>query len=196
MGGNRRIYPVLCALLALSATASLAGLEFGAELTTAQELPAPAPGDITTSDIDVRFDGGMTQARVKLRIRGGSAVAAAHFHCGLPGRNGPVAVDLLPAPLIVHGDTAEGIVTIAHFRAVDCVPHIGRPVNTIAALAFAMREGLIYANVHTPVNPAGEVRGQLLEFEKSGKSVVQSVPEEPENEGVPTGGRVHLDGWR
>jgi tRNA pseudouridine-54 N-methylase len=44
-----------------------------------------------------------------------------------------------------------------------CVDVIGRPVTNIAALAFAMREGLIYVNLHTTDNPAGEVRGQLLE---------------------------------
>jgi hypothetical protein len=41
---------------------------------------------------------------------------------------------------------------------------VGRPVNNIAALAFAKRDGLIYVNLHTPTQPAGEVRGQLVEF--------------------------------
>jgi hypothetical protein len=63
----------------------------------------------------------------------------------------------------VDGELAEGTVTPDNFRVVDCVPIIGRPVNGIASLAFVMRGGLIYANVHTVANSGGEARGQLLE---------------------------------
>jgi hypothetical protein len=45
----------------------------------------------------------------------------------------------------------------------DCPTPIGMPINNIASLAFAMRDGLIYANVHTVANSGGEARGQLLE---------------------------------
>jgi hypothetical protein len=51
--------------------------------------------------------------------------------------------------------------TNANFRAADCLTAIDRPVNNIASLFLAMRDGLIYANVHTLTNPAGEVRSQL-----------------------------------
>jgi hypothetical protein len=54
------------------------------------------------------------------------------------------------------------MLTNLDFTGADCTPIVGRPVNNIAALAFAMRNGLIYANVHTDVFPAGEQRGQML----------------------------------
>ena len=38
----------------------------------------------------------------------------------------------------------------------------GVPLNNIASLAFAMRAGKIYANVHSAAFPAGVMRGQLL----------------------------------
>lgn len=33
----------------------------------------------------------------------------------------------------------------------------------MAALAYAMRDGLVYLNIHTDLRPAGEVRGQVYE---------------------------------
>ena len=139
------------------------GLKFEAVLSRAQEVQAVAPGNITESEIKVRFDEGFTQVEVELRVEGGDRVIAAHFHCALPGVNGPIAFGFFsPGPLAFDGREARGVLTNADFTGEDCEPLIGRPVNNIAALAFAMREGLIYANVHTEDNPAGEVRGQLL----------------------------------
>ena len=111
-----------------------------------------------------KFDKAFTRVEVKLRVQGGDNVMAAHFHCARPGETGPVEFGLFsPGPLLFDGERAKGTLTNADFTGADCVPTIGRPVNNIVALAFAMRDGLIYANVHTTDNPPGEVRGQLLE---------------------------------
>jgi len=141
-------------------------MHFAAKLSTAQELPAPAPGLIERAVVKADFDLELGSVRVHLVVRDGSHVVAAHFHCALPGENGPVAFGLFsPGPLAFGGVQARGTLTNENFTGTDCVPNIGRPVNTIAALAFAMREGLIYANVHTTDNPPGEVRGQMLQVE-------------------------------
>ena len=141
------------------------GLKFEADLSTAQEVPTPGPGSITKADVKADFDKALTEVRVRLRVTGGANVVAAHFHCALPGEAGPVAFGLFsPGPLTFDGEEAKGTLTNADFSAgADCRPTVGRPVSNIAALAFAMRNGLIYANVHTTDNPPGEVRGQLLE---------------------------------
>ena len=118
-----------------------------------------------TGQVVAKFDRGFTKVDVKLRVQGGDAASAfgAHFHCARPGQNGPVAIGLFsPGPLMFDGEVAEGTLTNADFLGADC-SGIGRPVNNIAALAFAMRVGFIYANVHTPFSPPGEIRGQLLE---------------------------------
>jgi hypothetical protein len=88
----------------------------------------------------------------------------------VPGANGPIALPLFestaPSPLDFDGKRIRGTLTNADFAVNTCsdpLPGIGRPVNNIASLAFAMREGLIYANVHTSDVAGGEVRGQLLE---------------------------------
>lgn len=162
---------MLAALLAVSSLAyGDKGLRFEATLSGAQEVPTVTTE--TTGEIKVDFDEGLTQAEFDLSVFNGVEVRVAHFHCERPGRNGPVVIFLFgPAdPIDVDGELAEGTLTNAGFLPAgagtgetDCPALIGRPVNNIASLAFAMRDGLIYANVHTVANSGGELRGQLLE---------------------------------
>jgi hypothetical protein len=140
------------------------GLRFTARLSAPQETA------VVDSDgagrASVRFDAALTRVFVDLRIDnlvGG--FRAAHFHCNRPGANGPVAFGLVsPGPLEFDGRRVRGTLTNADFNGADCVAvsFVGRPVNNIAALAFAMRDGLVYLNVHTDLYPGGEIRGQLL----------------------------------
>ncbi len=161
----------LAGLLALPGAAYGGGLEFDAELTSAQSVPTPGPGLIVTSDVLADFDEGFTEVDVTLKVEGGGNVVAAHFHCALPGEIGPVAFGLFgPGPLVFDGTEAKGVLTNADAVPSDCISTIGSPVNNIAALAFAMREGLIYINVHTVLNPAGEVRGQMIEDDSDSDS--------------------------
>ena len=106
--------------------------------------------------------------RVDLDVFDGVDIQQAHFHCGRPGQNGPVVVFLfgfVASGVVVDGQLARVTLTNDDIVAVgaDCVPIIGRPVNNIVSLAFAMRNGLIYANVHSVANGTGEIRGQMLE---------------------------------
>jgi hypothetical protein len=167
---------MLAALLAVSSSAySAQRLRFEATLSGAQEVTTPPGGVDTdmTGEIKVNFDEALTQAEFELSVFNGEGVTVAHFHCERPGRNGPVVIFLFgPAdpPINVDGELAEGTLTNAGFLPAgagagptDCPALIGRPVNNIASLAFAMRDGLIYANVHTVAHSGGELRGQLLE---------------------------------
>jgi CHRD domain len=69
----------------------------------------------------------------------GRAVAA-HIHLGARGRAGAVALALC-------GPCRSGA--------------SGRVANVRASLLTALEAGRAYVNVHTPRNPAGEIRGQL-----------------------------------
>ncbi len=73
------------------------------------------------------------------------SVTAAHFHCALAGANGPIALGLInPGNLILDGDQIRGTLTNDDFPDMDaCLDPIGRPVNNVASLAFAMRDGLV-----------------------------------------------------
>lgn len=142
-------------------------LEFLAVLTGDQENTTP-PGGVSTERTATGFadfDAGFTNVRVHVRVSDPTNIVAAHFHCGKPGENGPIVFGLIsPGPLALEGNTIKGTLTNANANpAANCVPLIGRPVNNIAALALAMREGLVYLNIHTSSFPAGEIRGQMLE---------------------------------
>ncbi len=139
-------------------------IKFKANLSSAQEVTLVGPGLIESAEINADFEKDLSAVKVKLTIKGGGNVVAAHFHCGRAGTAGPVAFGLFsPGPLLFDGLKASGTLTNADFTGADCIPVIGRPVSNIAALALAMRDGLIYTNVHTLENPPGEVRGQMLE---------------------------------
>ncbi len=166
----RQLNTTVLILAAFLATSSIAyggdGLKFKATLTGAQEVTDPLGGVDTpaTGMVKAKFDKGLTQVNVDLNVKNTvGTVTRAHFHCAGPGENGPIVFGLFdPGPLPV-GEKSKGTLTNDDFTGADCVPNIGRPVNNIAALAFAMRDGLIYANVHTSAFGPGEIRGQMLE---------------------------------
>lgn len=143
------------------------GLAFEARLSSAQEVPSN-PSE-AMANIEVEFDKGFTKLEFVLRVRNtNDFITRAHFHCNKPGENGPIVFGIFdpgpfPVPMNVTSLKLEGTLTNADYTGADCVPTIGRVVNNLASLAFAMREGLIYANVHTVFRPGGEVRGQMIE---------------------------------
>lgn len=166
------LYVATIACLMLSVTAHAdskkkKSIKLQADLSTAQEVQSVAPGLITSATITAKFSKDLSSVDVKLRVKGGANVVAAHFHCARAGVKGPVAVTITSAlgPLPFDGTEASGTLTNADFLPMDsdpCPLVIGRPVNNIASLLFAMQDGLIYTNVHTfPDNPGGEVRGQM-----------------------------------
>ena len=140
-------------------------LKFKANLSGAQEVTNPPGGVVTDAEgmIRAKFDKALTKVEVRLKVEDSAGVfTRAHFHCARAGQNGPIAFGLVdPGPLVFDGGKVEGVLMNADFSGADCVPSIGRPVNNIAALAFAMKDGLIYINVHSTAFPPGEVRGQM-----------------------------------
>ena len=139
------------------------GLRFEATLDGAQET-ANVITD-TTGKVTVKFNKALSELYVKLRIRKGENITRAHFHCARPGENGSIVFGVFdPGPLDLDDKGAEGTLTNADVVAApSCLTSIGRSVNNVAALAFAMRDGLIYFNVHSSAFPGGVIRGQMLE---------------------------------
>jgi hypothetical protein len=160
---NRLIGGLVAAFL-ISQGAAADGLQFSAYLSGAQEVPAVTDTE-GRGRVKVKFDKALTSAGVHVKVRNltGNLVGA-HFHCGLPGTNGPVAFGLInPGDLSFDGKRIRGKLDNGDFTGADCSGAVGRPVSNIAALAFAMEEGLIYLNLHTDAVPSGEIRGQMME---------------------------------
>ncbi|MCP9237629.1 CHRD domain-containing protein [Lewinella sp. JB7] len=71
-----------------------------------------------------------------------------HLHFGLPGQNGPVRISLTPT---LDEDRRSGT-----FRASD------NTIEITEEQMEALRDGRVYANVHSGAYPGGELRGQVL----------------------------------
>jgi len=166
---------MLSALIGLAAVLVLPHVAYGDDnggnslririgLSGAQEVPGVITN--TTGTLRLDFDPGLSEARFRLMVNDGIGVTQAHLHCARAGANGPVVVFLFgfaPGGVNVDGVLSTGTLTNTEFLGADCTGTTGRPINNIASLALAARDGLIYVNVHTNLNPAGEVRGQLFE---------------------------------
>lgn len=167
-----KIFLLMLLLLGFSSAVWAANeLKFDSSLSGAQEITSPAGGVVTdtTGEIEVEFDKALTQATFRLTARNGTGIIQAHFHCASAGMNGPI-VAFLFGPIASPGiDVGEGSVQdvldnsdIRSPETPEDIEACGVPLNNIASLAFAMRAGKIYANVHSSAFPAGVMRGQLL----------------------------------
>ncbi len=88
------------------------------------------------------------ELKFNLRIRGLSGpMTAAHFHNAAAGSNGPVVRTLT---LDFQGEVASG-----DWKSSDSEP-------LTLSLVAELLAGRIYVNVHTALNPGGELRGQVL----------------------------------
>ena len=140
-------------------------LEFAAGLSGDQEVPEVITA--TTGVMRIQFNRNLSQADFKLRVFDGVEVTQAHLHCALAGQNGAV-IAFVAGPFDPEVDSdgplADGTLSNDDIipRDCDCGGDPEYEVNNIASLASATLDSCIYVNVHTRVNPSGEVRGQIL----------------------------------
>lgn len=133
----------LAVVVALSAVGyGLAGrgstVKLTARLNAAQETPSPKAAARGAGVFTATLSGRTLTWRLTFARLTGRAVAA-HIHLGSQGIAGPVAVPLCG----------------------PCVPGVHRTVTVTPRVRAALVGGTAYVNVHTPKNPAGEIRGQI-----------------------------------
>lgn len=109
-------------------------------LSGAQEVPAVASA--ATGEGYASYNTSTEALTLRVNTTGADDATMAHIHTGRVGNNGPVLVGL------ASGGT--GIWEAPEGATLDA--------DTFAVLA----SGGHYVNVHTPANPSGEIRGQIL----------------------------------
>lgn len=117
------------------------------------QVPAVSSGAIAVTGAALLNNG--QRLLVVVQAFGLTDLTAAHLHLGAAGTNGPVVADLLDG----NTGTNSPQFFLAEITSEDLVgPLADYPLD---ALAGRIGSGDIYVNLHTTMNPAGELRGQL-----------------------------------
>jgi CHRD domain len=159
----------LCTALLLTSTPGRVSAQgtatlLGATLSSTQEIPLVETPSGAGGSATVTVSADATEITYTLELTGpfGAAPTAAHIHLAPPGEPGPILLFLCatpPPPGVtaqpcpdVNGGPISGTLTAADLQAV---------VPTFAEAVAALLAGNTYINVHTSLNPSGEIRGQV-----------------------------------
>jgi len=148
-----------------------------AHLRGFQEVPSVSTGAtgefrgrINTKDNSIDYE--LTYSGLKTATGAASAVNQAHIHIGQRGVNGGIVLWFCqsaanPGPAGTPDCTPGSGVFTGTFTAANVVAiggaNVGQQVGAaeIAKVIAALRAGVAYANVHTPLSTGGEIRGQV-----------------------------------
>lgn len=144
------------ALLLGSASAEAQTMTFTAQLSGANETPGIASGSGGTATVTLNTATRSVTYRIDV-YNLPSGATAAHFHAGGPGVAGPVVVNFTVVTGISNDFSISGTAT-----ASDLVVRGDQGIRSWDDFVEALILGQIYINVHSSVNPGGEVRGQVV----------------------------------
>lgn len=158
------IFVVAFALALPDSTAVARKVVFKASLSTANELHEVVDSNARGSAVVTSNQDGTFSFGAIVRNLSGPA-GGVHLHAPADAtQNAPVFISLCgaPSPSVVGACTYDadgnlyitGVIGPAQLMAAGV---------TGAQFTSYLNDGLIYVNVHTALNPAGEARGQLIE---------------------------------
>jgi hypothetical protein len=154
----------LAAVGGAAARSQATTIRVAAEMTAANETPTPK-GDVSsargafTATLTKSGTGASISWRLEFSNLSGNALAA-HIHVAARGVAGPVRVPLC-AP---------------------CTSGVTGTATIDAAVLDAIQSDRAYVNVHTPTNPAGEIRDQVAVVANV-KSALRAAQERPKPKG-------------
>jgi CHRD domain len=159
--------PATALALVLVMTGAAVGddeLAFKARLTGDKEVP-PVVTD-TSGRAEIKFSQDLSMAEFVLRVSDGTRLTQAHIHCAPAGFNGPIVAFLagfhdlgwdVDGKWIDNATLTDDNIIFGATPTATC----RHTIATLADLAEAINDGDAYVNVHSDLNRAGEVRGQL-----------------------------------
>lgn len=141
---------------------------FRAHLIGYQEVPSVNSTGVADFTADLSDDG--TALNYTMTFKDLQApIAQSHIHFAQPSVNGPIIIWLcgttaLPGPAgtqtCPQSGTITGTITSANILGTPATQQL--PAGDFKDVVNAMRAGAAYANIHTAVSPAGEIRGQIF----------------------------------
>lgn len=147
---------VALVMTSLAASAEAQTVNFTAQLSGANEVPGVVNGAGGTATVSLNLATQVVTYRIDV-YNMPSGTTAAHFHAGGPGVAGPVVVNFTVQTNISNDFAITGTASASNL-VVRQAQGIGSWDDFIQALLL----GQIYVNVHSTVNPGGEIRGQVL----------------------------------
>ena len=160
----KKLYVILLVVLASLIAASTAIAQptnFVAHLSGSGEVPSVAT--TATGQAVLHLNASGTELDFMLMVANIDDVTQAHIHCGAADVAGPVVVFLYGLGPVV---SPNGVLAQGTRGAGNVIPRPSSAacpggVANFAELIAKMQSGDAYVNVHTVVNPGGEIRGQI-----------------------------------
>lgn len=158
---SRWMLPLLAAVALVgfaAAPASAQQYTLTATLSGSGETPAPGLNTGAFGSATVVVDLSARTVTYTVQVFNlPSGVTASHIHVGSAGTAGPVVVNFAPPTSASNDFTFTGVVLDTAFAL---NPNLG--IRSADDMFQAILGGNSYVNVHSTVNPGGEVRGQLI----------------------------------
>jgi len=143
-----------------AAPAIVDDLDFRSVMRGRNEVPAVRTRTVGTTQAQLREAGtALNLQSTIIRLPEDVDLTLAHLHLGAEGENGPIIADLLANGTLENvGQTRRIDASLSSSSLVG--PLAGQNLSSLIEL---MLEGRVYVNIHSSQNPAGEVRGQLVQ---------------------------------
>lgn len=156
----RRLFMAAAAIFVLgtASTAQAQTINLIANLSAANETPAPGvlSGAFGTATVTVDMATQTVSWNINI-FNMPSGTNNAHFHVGGPGLAGPTVVNIAFPAGISNDYNLSGSATAANL-----LPRNEQGIRSWDDFIQSLLGGQTYINIHSVVNPGGEVRGQVV----------------------------------